>query len=254
MVEQTQESSKMMRVFVLILLIVCLIQTSRQDDNEGGISADSAVDYMLGQKDKEIQYLKDYISSNGLRQPQPFKDLKVEVMKKPIDCVGIVSAIGDKITVSYVGYIDETSVSGVKGQIVDKSKQPFTFTIGKGEVIKGWDTGLLNMCVNEQRRVIIPPHLAYGSRGSKKVPSEATLMFEIELKHINRPKNYKLIYNEIDTNSDNKVDYDELDIYFREVLLHTRVPFLFFEKRDTNQDFWLSYAEFTSIPFRNDEL
>lgn len=65
--------------------------------------------------------------------------------------------------------------------------QPLTFTVGAGQVIKGWDQGLLGMCEGEKRRLVIPPELGYGASGAgDKIPAGATLIFETELIKIDR--------------------------------------------------------------------
>lgn len=64
---------------------------------------------------------------------------------------------------------------------------PLTFTLGSGQVIKGWDQGLLGMCEGEQRKLVIPPELAYGEAGAPpKIPKSATLTFHVDLVKIER--------------------------------------------------------------------
>ena len=78
---------------------------------------------------------------------------------------------------------------------------PFTFILGKGDVIKGWDIGLSNMCIGERRKLTIPSDLAYADEGAPpKIKPGATLVFEIELVDIE------------DTSEDDNVGLNQYDI------------------------------------------
>ena len=86
---------------------------------------------------------------------------------------------GKKVTVQYTGWLDN-------GCVFDTSRQPgrtpFSFTLGQGEVIRGWDEGVATMKVGGKRRLVIPSALAYGDAGQAPViPPKATLTFDIEL-------------------------------------------------------------------------
>jgi FKBP-type peptidyl-prolyl cis-trans isomerase len=89
---------------------------------------------------------------------------------------------GQRVTVHYTGWLDENGEAGSKfDSSVDRS-QPFVFTIGIGQVIKGWDEGVLGMKVGEKRRLYIPSTLGYGARGAGRViPPHAKLIFDVEL-------------------------------------------------------------------------
>ena len=85
----------------------------------------------------------------------------------------------NKVVVNYTGKLED-------GSIFDSSlspgKEPFTFTLGVGSVIKGWDMGVKGMKVGGKRKLTIPPELGYGDRGAGNViPPKATLIFEVEL-------------------------------------------------------------------------
>ncbi|KAJ9592136.1 hypothetical protein L9F63_001364 [Diploptera punctata] len=65
--------------------------------------------------------------------------------------------------------------------------QPLTFTLGSGQVIRGWDQGLMGMCEGEKRKLVVPSELGYGASGAPpKIPGDATLIFEVELVKIDR--------------------------------------------------------------------
>jgi FKBP-type peptidyl-prolyl cis-trans isomerase FkpA len=92
---------------------------------------------------------------------------------------------GKIAVVQYTGWLYEAAAKDNKGKQFDSSRtggQPFRFPVGTGQVIKGWDQGVLGMKVGESRRLIIPPDLAYGDSGAGGViPPGATLVFDIEL-------------------------------------------------------------------------
>lgn len=93
---------------------------------------------------------------------------------------------GNSVTVHYTGWLYE---GGKKGKKFDSSVdrgRPFTFPLGAGRVIKGWDEGVEGMKVGGKRTLLIPPSLAYGERGAgSTIPPNSTLLFDVELIEVN---------------------------------------------------------------------
>lgn len=100
---------------------------------------------------------------------------------------GISPKPGQTCVVNYTGWL---YVDGVKGAKFDSSydrKKPFAFVLGQHNVIEGWETGVSTMRVGGKRTLIIPPELAYGSKGSAAIPANSTLMFDVELVDVKAP-------------------------------------------------------------------
>ena len=90
---------------------------------------------------------------------------------------GSAAQAGQTVTVHYTGWL----VSGQKFDSSVDRGQPFTFDLGVGQVIKGWDEGVAGMKPGGVRKLIVPPSLGYGSRGIGPIPPDATLTFEVQL-------------------------------------------------------------------------
>jgi FKBP-type peptidyl-prolyl cis-trans isomerase FkpA len=90
---------------------------------------------------------------------------------------------GSLISVHYTGWIYDSSRPDQKGAQIDSSVggTPFSFTLGAGQVIAGWDQGIAGMKVGGLRRLVIPPSLAYGPTRYGGIPPNATLVFDVEL-------------------------------------------------------------------------
>ena len=94
-------------------------------------------------------------------------------------------AAGQNAVVQYTGWLYEAAAPDNKGKQFDSSRnsgQPFRFVVGAGQVIKGWDQGVVGMKAGGRRRLVIPADLAYGDRGAGGlIPPGATLVFDVDL-------------------------------------------------------------------------
>ena len=98
---------------------------------------------------------------------------------------GAEATAGQHVKVHYTGWLYDPTASNNRGKKFDSSKdrgQPFSFGLGQGQVIQGWDEGVQGMKVGGTRVLIIPAELGYGARGAGGViPPNATLVFEVDL-------------------------------------------------------------------------
>ncbi|XP_042514616.1 peptidyl-prolyl cis-trans isomerase FKBP15-1-like [Macadamia integrifolia] len=121
------------------------------------------------------------ISSASAKKSGDVTELQIGIKYKPESC-DIQAHKGDRIKVHYRGKLTD-------GTVFDSSFErgdPIEFELGSGQVIKGWDQGLLGSCIGEKRKLKIPAKLGYGEQGSPPtIPGGATLIFDTELVAVN---------------------------------------------------------------------
>ena len=154
------------KVLILIIVVVAIIIIG--------------IYFFMNQKNPNLS--ESTASVSGSLQPISTTDIqgmKVETLKEG---TGDGAKVGDNIVVNYVG----TLLDGTKFDSSIDRNQPFPYTLGQNQVIKGWELGLLGMKVGEKRKLTIPSELAYGDDGRPPViPAKATLVFEIDMLSIN---------------------------------------------------------------------
>jgi FKBP-type peptidyl-prolyl cis-trans isomerase len=104
------------------------------------------------------------------------------VVKDEVIGTGTEAKSGDTVTVHYTGWLTD----GTKFDSSVDRNEPFTFNLGAGEVIAGWDAGVAGMKEGGKRKLTIPPELAYGAQRNGPIPPNATLVFEVELLQVNQ--------------------------------------------------------------------
>ena len=99
----------------------------------------------------------------------------------------VMPQVGSHVTVHYTGWLNDNGNPGKQFDSSISRGQPFKFRIGIGQVIRGWDEGVMNMQVGEKRRLYIPAALGYGARGAgAAIPPHANLIFDVELLDVSK--------------------------------------------------------------------
>ncbi|XP_069111705.1 FK506-binding protein 2-like [Argopecten irradians] len=187
-------------------------------------------------------------------------ELKVERVATPEKCDRLTKT-NDLLSMHYTGYLTD----GTKFDSSHDHGQPFQFQMGIGQVIKGWEEGLMDMCVGEKRRLTIPPHLGYGDQGAgDKIPAKATLVFDVELEKIEDGPAPQNIFKQIDTDGDNALSQDEVSEFMiaqakeagseeeLDTKEHNDIIKSIFEHEDADKDGFISHDEFSGP--KHDEL
>jgi len=179
--------------------------------------------------------------------------VSVTVDFMPEECSEI-SEKGQTLGMHYTGTIDESSEAGEKGKQFDSSvgRDVFKFPLGGGQVIKGWDAGLVGMCIGEKRTLILSPEMGYGERGAGgDIPGGATLKFTVELIEIlaggegpNGGADEPNLFAEIDADKNHELTEDEIAAWFKSTM-DKEVPEGLMEKEDADKDKVVSWEEFS---------
>lgn len=149
-------------VTILTIVVGVIVFWSR---SETSVEKGPEKDQVLGREEPKKEVEMSIKTSSGLL----IEDIKVGS--------GAEAKPGNIISAHYTG----TLVDGTKFDSSVDRGEPLSFTLGVGQVIKGWDEGIVGMKVGGKRKLIIPPELAYGARAIGSIPPNSTLIFEVEL-------------------------------------------------------------------------
>ena len=156
---------KILGVIIILIIVAFGLYFLSQDSKENGVQE--------SEQAEEMSENKDIQNEN--------QGLQIEVL---MEGMGEEVKSGDNVSVHYTGTLE----NGSKFDSSLDRGSPFVFTVGIGQVIKGWDLGILGMKVGEKRKLVIAPELGYGVTGTPggPIPPNATLIFEVELLSINK--------------------------------------------------------------------
>ncbi len=140
------------------------------------ISVSALTFFILNRSEETIESISpEIVQDNQQEENMENSELKTEIIQEGS---GQEAKNGDTVSVHYTGTLE----NGTKFDSSVDRGTPFSFKLGIGQVIKGWDLGVLGMKIGEKRKLTIPSNLAYGERGVPgTIPANATLLFDVEL-------------------------------------------------------------------------
>ncbi|XP_059199073.1 peptidyl-prolyl cis-trans isomerase FKBP7 [Centropristis striata] len=193
-------------------------------------------------------------------ESEPDDQVKIEVLFKPEEC-SQKSKRGDLVNVHYDGYLAKDG-SQFYCSRSDKTGHPQWFVHGVGQVIKGLDLGMVEMCPGEKRKITVPPALAFGEKGKDPVPPNATVVFEVEVYSVSRGPRSMEAFKQMDLDQDRSLTKAEVKEYLkleyekggkpRDDAFYEKIMADIFRKSDKDSDGHISSKEYNI--YEHDEL
>ncbi|MED6247464.1 Peptidyl-prolyl cis-trans isomerase fkbp7 [Ataeniobius toweri] len=186
--------------------------------------------------------------------------VKIEVLVQPEEC-SRKSKKGDLINAHYDGFLAKDG-SQFYCSRSDKEGHPQWFVLGVGQVIKGLDIGMMDMCAGEKRKLTVPSALAFGQTGKGPVPPNATVVFEVEVLSVSRGPRSMEAFGQIDLDKDRSLTKAEVKEYLkleyekggkpRDEPFYEKILTDIFRKSDQDRDGQISAKEYNI--YERDEL
>lgn len=202
-------------------------------------------------------------TTDGDDQNKP--ELEIHNTFKPDTC-DRKAKVTDLLTLHYKGTLHGSD------KVFDSSydrNEPFTFQLGIGQVILGWEKGLIDVCVGEKRRLIVPPHLGYGDTKHDAIPAKSTLVFDVEVLKIEDGPKPVNVFKEIDADGDQRLSRKEVGEFLKKQLHQAQqhgdmgsaedpdqiqmVDEIFMHE-DKDKDDYITHEEFSGPKYDHDEL
>jgi peptidylprolyl isomerase len=164
-------------IFIVVVAIIAFISINKKTNAPINSQLN---DLGQSQKVEDINVSKNINMQNTPKDnTQPLKNVTITIIKEG---TGQVAKSGDTVAMNYTGKLVDGTVFDSNVDPKFKHVEPFVFTLGVGQVIKGWDVGVEGMKVGEKRNLLILPDYGYGARGAgSAIPPNATLSFDVEL-------------------------------------------------------------------------